>query len=70
MVVQSLSCGGSEDRAYPGSEGTMMWYGKSSGVYFCCRSSKRGTNSKNDPGHPWRKAIGMASGFEENSATK
>jgi hypothetical protein len=29
-----------------------------------------GMNSRNDPGQPWKKAIGMADGFFEKSAVK
>jgi hypothetical protein len=29
-----------------------------------------GRNSRNEPGQPWKKAIGMAEGFVEKSAVK
>jgi hypothetical protein len=29
-----------------------------------------GRNSRNEPGQPWKKAMGIASGFDENRAVK
>jgi hypothetical protein len=69
-TFQSFVSGGSEESAKPGSEGTMMWYGRVSGVYFVRRRVMSGINSRKEPGQPWNKARGIADGFFEKSAVK
>lgn len=48
--VKSLSGGGPELRAKPGSEGTMTWYGRLFGVYFLANNDNMGRNSRKEPG--------------------
>ena len=43
------SKGGLEENVYPGRDGTMIWYGKVSGVYCCLRMDMIGRNSRKLP---------------------
>jgi len=69
-TFQSASSGGEEERVKPGRDGTMMWYGRVSGVYLSRSRDMSGRNSRKEPGQPWKKAIGMADGLREKSAVK
>lgn len=37
----------------------MTWYGSVCGVYFLTSSSRRGANSNQAPGQPWRRITGV-----------
>lgn len=65
--------GGEVEKAMPGRDGTTTW--KETGLSvdvlaFCVNGSMTGRNSMNEPGQPWVKSSGIASGSLEILWTK